>query len=82
MVESKEELERTYDSINDMLNATQWALMSPGHPRKIKINDYGIETLGHIMNHYRSVGWIVRTAVVIGIDQRAYTLEFINPHHS
>jgi hypothetical protein len=79
---TKDVLSRTFDSINDTLDATQWDLMKPGHPRKIKIKNHGIELIGLIMNHYRSVGWIVRTKIMIDIKHRAYTLEFINPHHT
>lgn len=71
-----------YDTINDMLNATKWALMTPGSPKKIKMPEYGHEYIGDIMNYYRSAGWIVRASIMIESGKRTYTLEFVNPHHS
>ena len=70
-----------YDAINDMLNGTKWQLMSPGSPKKIKIPEYDYESIGGIMNYYRSVGWIVKAGIVIELGKSTYTLEFLNPHY-
>lgn len=73
-----------YESINDMLEGTKWKLMRPGRPKRIDLGgfDCSQKDLESIMNHYRSVGWIVRASVMIKPDFRNYTLEFINPHHN
>lgn len=73
-----------YDSINNMLESTQWNLMKPGRPKRINLGGYEFsqQDLEAVMNHYRSVGWIVRASVMIKPDIRNYTLEFVNPHHN
>ena len=72
---------RVYDAINDMLNGTKWQLMSPGAPKRIKIPEYDYESVGDIMNYYRSVGWVVKASIMLEAGKRTYTLEFINPYH-
>ena len=73
-----------YDSINDMLEGTKWNLMRPGRPKRIDLGGYECSQndIEVIMNHYRKVGWIVRTTVIIKPNFRNYTLEFLNPHHN
>ena len=71
-----------YEAINDMLSGTKWQLMTPGSPKKIKMPSCDYDSIGNIMNYYRSVGWIVRASIMIESGKRTYTLEFVNPHHS
>jgi hypothetical protein len=69
------------ESINDMLNKTDWASIKPGLPRKIKVPESERVDVSTLMNHYRSAGWIVRTSIMIEPKKRTYTMEFVNPHH-
>ena len=73
---------RTIETINDMLDKTQWTLMRPGNPRRITLKEEMTqEGIQRIMNHYRRAGWLVKTSVMVATNKRSYTMEFLNPHY-